>query len=910
MTDLNKATCFSAPRLVSITDLIQRLDDGAMIVTGNRRLSRMLHQEFGRTRVAAGHTVWPTPDILPWEGWLQSLWQNVSFSVQHETRQRMLLSSHQEHGVWRELMIGQADDLIFQRVDETVARMMEAWQTMQAWCLPHDVRLFDRNVDTRLFLQLADAFKKKCQQNNWFTVAELSAVLTEHIRVRNLPLPHTLILTGFDEWTPQQKLFLHALEQAGCELQWWQIARSAEQINKLACDDSHTEIQRVALWIKQCLQENPAARIALVVPELAMQRETVCRILDEVLIPEALQPGQHDRMRPYNLSLGRPLSRYPLVQLALDMLELAVSKTAIIELPLVSRILRSSFISGGDQERSARALLDAHLRESGEGRLTITRLQIAAVRSDQSYACPLLAQMLERWIQQTQEQFVAAYPSQWAQRFSLWLKTAGWPGERALSSEEYQLMQAWQNVLKAFSALDWVSGSIDFITAKQQLKRMVGETIFQPESAETPVQVLGLFETSGLTFDYLWISGLHDGVFPGSPRPNPFLPLQLQREADAPHSSAERELRVATRTLQRILQSATKIVISYPQRDGDEVLAPSPLIDAIPELDKAELSDVSPVYWQDLIFNHRQQIALLEDEVPVFTEAVIPGGSRMFKLQAACPFLAFAELRLGAKPLGCIQTGLSPQARGILLHRVMEMVWATLGSSTELVVMAPEALDALVAEKVSLAIQEIVPRYPYSFGSRLQALEHQRLHVLILAWLEMEKQRPDFQVLAREQKIELMINTLRVRLKIDRIDHLQDGDDTLLIDYKTGEAKAADWFGERLNEPQLPLYSVALAEKPSGIAFARIRAGDTSFEGVADEDLLLPGVESYKKLKHTREANSWQEIQADWQQTIEQLTQDFVAGKAEVDPKQYPQTCTYCALKSLCRIERQTGNES
>jgi len=30
--------------------------------------------------------------------------------------------------------------------------------------------------------------------------------------------------------------------------------------------------------------------------------------------------------------------------------------------------------------------------------------------------------------------------------------------------------------------------------------------------------------------------------------------------------------------------------------------------------------------------------------------------------------------------------------------------------------------------------------------------------------------------------------------------------------------------------------------------------------------------------------------------------QDFMAGEARVSPKQYPQTCTYCELKPLCRI--------
>lgn len=82
------------------------------------------------------------------------------------------------------------------------------------------------------------------------------------------------------------------------------------------------------------------------------------------------------------------------------------------------------------------------------------------------------------------------------------------------------MAQAWRAVLKEFSTLDWVvinGESVDLSTALEQFRRMVSGMIFQPESVQTAVQVLGLFETSGLQFDYLWIMGLHDGVFPPPP---------------------------------------------------------------------------------------------------------------------------------------------------------------------------------------------------------------------------------------------------------------------------------------------------------------------------------------------------------------------------------------------------------
>jgi ATP-dependent helicase/nuclease subunit B len=142
-------------------------------------------------------------------------------------------------------------------------------------------------------------------------------------------------------------------------------------------------------------------------------------------------------------------------------------------------------------------------------------------------------------------------------------------------------------------------------------------------------------------------------------------------------------------------------------------------------------------------------------------------------------------------------------------------------------------------------------------------------------------------------------------LKIDRIDELADGRQ-VVIDYKTGEVKPAQWFGERPDEPQLPLYSMAVGGDIAGVLFAQVKAGGMAFNGVTADEGLAPGVKSYERLAQTREASSWPEVLRDWRATMERLGEAFRNGEALVDPKQYPGTCTYCELKPLCRINELT----
>jgi hypothetical protein len=47
---------------------------------------------------------------------------------------------------------------------------------------------------------------------------------------------------------------------------------------------------------------------------------------------------------------------------------------------------------------------------------------------------------------------------------------------------------------------------------------------------------------------------------------------------------------------------------------------------------------------------------------------------------------------------------------------------------------------------------------------------------------------------------------------------------------------------------------------------------------------------------------------SEWKEAIEQLACDFLAGRADVDPRDFPATCERCGLYSLCRV-RECGDE-
>src|SRR3546814_10219079 len=96
----------------------------------------------------------------------------------------------------------------------------------------------------------------------------------------------------------------------------------------------------------------------------------------------------------------------------------------------------------------------------------------------------------------------------WNEAFTNFLDAAGWPGPRAIDSEEFQAMTRWREVLVDFSRLERVLGRIPLSAAVSALRELADRTVFQPQSGDARVQVMGQLEAQGLSFDALWVTGI------------------------------------------------------------------------------------------------------------------------------------------------------------------------------------------------------------------------------------------------------------------------------------------------------------------------------------------------------------------------------------------------------------------
>jgi RecB family exonuclease len=256
---------------------------------------------------------------------------------------------------------------------------------------------------------------------------------------------------------------------------------------------------------------------------------------------------------------------------------------------------------------------------------------------------------------------------------------------------------------------------------------------------------------------------------------------------------------------------------------------------------------------------------MLIDPAPPLQGRRIPGGARTLDSQSACPLIAFCEARLRVEPLEPVQRGIDGRLRGILLHRVLELV-----QSRDAANLREQALD----DGIAAAFVELLPRADATWQAQVAA-EKRRIRRLFDDWLEAEARRMPFGTLAVEQRTEIEIDGWQIGSRIDRIDRLDSGD-LLLIDYKTGRRASSRWQAARLGDCQLPLYAQRPGPEVAAIALTILNEEGVSYRSAGRAADAFPG------RRKPVAAEDWRIGIARWREQLLELIGEFAAGDTRI----------------------------
>lgn len=863
------------------TNLFQSLEaQTSIVITANQRLANYLRSQYDQYQQTQNKQAWHSLDVLPLSLWAERCWRSQWL---HQPNQPTLLSAFQLQAIWEQIIATATVDNPLLCLTSTATQAMEAWHLLKQASLTLQTLAAEQSLDVNSFYQWAQKFEQLCTEKNWLDADTLIDRVSHAIELQIVAVPKQMFFVGFYDISPQFKKLLTILSVYS-NVSLIESNTFEPEKTRLELSSTQEEIALMAYWAKQQLQENPNHTIACIVPKLTELYADIDRSFTQTFHPEFFLNPAYSTVKKFNLSANKKFAEYGLINSALQILSLNEKKNDIYQ---IGSLLRSPYV-GHAEEMSQRAILDEKLRDLNLPLVSLTTILNHARKNN----CLLLAKYLHNY-QKTLKANLKIQPSAWSAYFTFQLQNLNWPGSHTLTSTEYQTLQRWQELLQEFASLDSILGTLNLSTALHHLHTLVKQTYFQPKTTtDAPIQILGALEASGLYFDAVWIMGLDIESWPPSAQPNPFIPIALQIKHQMPHATPAKQLAFYQKLTKELFQSTSQLIVSSAQQAGEKMLQPSQLIQHISNTSPTQFTTEMPLSWEQRIFAATELETIEDIRAPAITEKEkIRGGTYLFKQQAACPFRAFAEIRLQAYPLNTPEPGLSTLDQGILLHEILAALWGKIKDQQQLRSYSENKLATIVEEIIDNILQQQFP------------LEKRRLNSLLMRWLAIEKNRPEFKVIHKEKSFNICIGKIKIAIKVDRIDELEDGSQ-IIIDYKTGQPSIYDWFGDRPSDPQLPIYcSTHLNEENNitGIAFAQIRSSAMKFSGIAQENYNIAGINTLDTIKHDWPSAHWKELIQQWRQVLEKLADDFYAGHALVDPKN-PTVCEQCHMQSLCRI--------
>lgn len=840
----------------------------------------------------AKKTVVPTPPVYSWNEWLEQLTSQLSSLP-------VSLNALQEMLVWEKVI---RNDLRSYENLHHISYRGLAKRAAQAYSLMQEYRIGSHELENRgeeseaLLRWIVTAEKELSSHSSPRCLkADVPALLLT--RIQDVSLPESLMLTGFSSPVPMQKLLLESFANHGCNLRFEEQQQVLAEPVLTPCADKRREMENLANRVARLLEQDPVQRIAILTNESSADTTAMARELDRALLPES-KSNPYLEIQAISMQ-HKTLADWPLVRHAMQILSLAGEKHP--PYAEFSLLLFSPWIDGFEQERFERARFDVELRRRNYRHIDMLRL----LKPGELESMPALRSLiaaLTSWDTKSRK------AGEWVRSVQTLLQStglvvAGMEHHAERSEFEVRCMNRFRDLLATLATADAVEGAMPWNRFLSLLNSACTETQLSLSPRFPNISVLPLSEIEGLCFDRVFVVGMDEQSFPSPARPHPLLPLPLQRAHALPGSTGALQFDAAERIWQRLLRAAPHIEISYAASSDEQELLPSPFVRQLQHLNAWQQNEPVPP---------AEEVPFVDTlPVPLQDGEAVRGGTLIIKDQSDCPFRAFVRHRLNIDKLGETAPGIEPTTKGSLIHHALEFIWQRLKSQKAMLDLDEGGARELVDESVAHAWRKVSGKNEDGTDiNPTRRFEQQRMRSILLRWLEIERQRPPFRVEATERRFDISLprngeRRVSLRITADRIDRDSEGR-SILIDYKTGRKQSSGmWLGERMEQPQLPLYAVAagLGEN-SAVTYATVRSGnEMGFEGLAAEETGIEGI-TVCDGKRGR-PDSWPQLLETWQERINALADEFVGGRNDVAPRD-AKACTYCSFEAICRIE-ETG---
>jgi RecB family exonuclease len=453
------------------------------------------------------------------------------------------------------------------------------------------------------------------------------------------------------------------------------------------------------------------------------------------------------------------------------------------------------------------------------------------------------------------------------------------------SEDDLKAWEAFTKILFYLEKIDHIFQlkplSLSFDDYYRVLKAAVWRSSYWVSGREDGVQVLGLLESRGLFFPYIFFGGLIDEEFPGKVIKDVFLPEMVKEEIGFP--SYKRRFNLMKINFERLLSSGEEIYLSYPQKEREVTFLPTRFLKEVEFREGFRVKNrvYSLLEWQRQAGKRNELLRELLQKFPEATFLLEKGSQKVFEFKVEkrdffvtsietflnCPFCFLLRDIFSLEPLKEPIYEREPLEWGKGVHQILERIFSLKELEGEV---EPERIK----EAFLLEAKKI-----FSWNGRGKDLvEWARLSNLAqkLAFMESQRRKEGVFILETEKRTVLKRKDFVFKGRIDRIDILPQGG-VEILDYKTGR-KPNSFL-------QLSVYALSLKEQGEEVKNA-------SYLVLLENDCLYHPIEG----KRRRLEKVLEKTEEDIEKFMEGIS------KGAFFPKREGNSCFNCDYLTLCQV--------
>jgi hypothetical protein len=867
--------------------IVSEADDRTLILTSGGRLARQLRHGFRLHQQHKGRVGWLRPEILSLNTWVEKMWQGT---WPEETRPSALKILR----LWEEA-VKEGD------VPEGLTADIQLYQILNE---TYQARIRNKVPSPGPHVHPLITWRDEVVKRFEVLLDEQGLIHSSHLPLRVLRdlatgpavLPEKLFLTGFEFPAPIERDLLQVLHRRYGAVFYSTHSHAEPTLRAVSLPNQEEEVFWLVEQILETAQQTPLHRIGLVVPALAQYAPSLATAFQELLGSTMNEQGGC-----YNISLGQPLWKQPLVQAGLLPLRFILegqSRTLLLSLFL------SPFYGRWKAYHSELAQADGRWRKQGVDKGLQSLLScLAETNFFKFYLMKGGNLPLEDLLKpfQMKEQsggnWVTALLNCWK---VLGFPVIEGPGEEGFYRHFLEILQVMAGDLRTTP----LEGA-QFLAWLKYL--LLDALVNEPGHEQSGLQIVGLIEARGLAFDHLFLAGLSKGSLPQAVRTFPFLTPEERRLVQG--ATFKSQFEFAQRAFAHLKTIAPKMTLTRPEEDQGDPLPPSPLWPKEAEKRGRNIWTFPGRVWMGaewLCQTRRKSLMVGPYDPPEDASVkhfVRPSTLSVTALETflSCPFKFFSKQVLRLNPLEEMIIGISPLEKGEVLHSILALITKTLrqqeGYSLEV-----EGPMPLIAQCVKGILQN-------KSGDPHWLLEQKRLlgegpgpAGLLGTWLEMERERRKEGW--RWEKEEISFDHLRLpswglplRGRIDRIDRNENSGEAYCWDYKTGRLPGSKDISKNFLAAQLPIYLLALKTLPDLLEkkYQNPRAGYIGLKSEGEFSLQEP----------FKQSEEWEACLLEWEGVVGNAQKEILSGRFPAEPKPKPRgheqgACHHCPYLCLC----------